>query len=77
MSNVRIIRPEFTYHSLNTTGAEECNKIRAAFSALLSEVEQTIPAGRERSLVVTKLQEACRWAVTAAAQKPENQEPAK
>lgn len=74
MDSVRIIRPEFSYHTLNAQGIGECNSIRAAFSTLLSEVEATIPASRERSLVVTKLQEACRWAVTAAAQKPANQE---
>lgn len=67
------IRPEFMYHPLNDKGASECNAIRDAFSALLDRVEATIGPSRERSLVVTKLQEACRWAVSAAASKPENQ----
>lgn len=68
------IRPEFKYHPLNEQGASECNAIREAFSTLLTTVEATIPQSRGRSLVVTKLQEACRWAVSEVAQKSENQE---
>jgi len=67
------IRTEFKYHPLNDKGAAECNTIREAFSSLLVAVEGVIGPSRERSLVVTKLQEACRWAVSAAAQKPDNQ----
>lgn len=68
-----IIRPEFQYHELNQAGIEACGILRAAFTELLTTVEATIPAGRERSLVVTKLQEACTWAVRAAAIQPQNQ----
>ena len=38
-----------------------------------TDVERVLPAGRERSLVVTKLQEACRWAVAGAAALPAHQ----
>lgn len=68
-----MIRPEFKYHQLNDAGVEACNKIREGFTSLLGLVEATIPAGRERSLVVTKLQEACSWAVRGAATQPQNQ----
>lgn len=65
-----MIRPEFKYHQLNDAGLEVCSKIREGFTSLLNLVEATVPAGRERSLVVTKLQEACNWAVRGAAAQP-------
>lgn len=68
-----IIRPEFEYHELNQAGIAACGALRGAFTELLTAVEATIPPGRERSLVVTKLQEACSWAVRAAAIQPQNQ----
>lgn len=67
------IRPEFQYHELNEAGIAACNSIRGAFTTLLDTVEATVPIGRERSLVVTKLQEACTWAVRAAAVQPSSQ----
>lgn len=57
------IRPEFSSHDLRDVGEARIADIRAAFSALLGTVEVNLPPGRERSLVVTKLQEACMWAV--------------
>jgi hypothetical protein len=68
-----IIRPEFQYHPLNERGVAACNEVRGNFTELLTKIEATIPAGRERSLVVTKLQEACNWAVRAVATTPANQ----
>lgn len=68
-----MIRPEFKYHQLNDVGVDACDKIREGFTSLLDLVEATVPPGRERSLVVTKLQEACNWAVRAAAMQPGNQ----
>lgn len=67
------IRNEFKFHTLNEQGSRACNTLRMCFSNTLSDVERVLPAGRERSLVVTKLQEACRWAVAGAAALPENQ----
>lgn len=67
-----MIRPEFKYHQLNDAGAAACDKIREGFTSLLDLVEATIPASRERSLAVTKLQEACNWAVRGAAMQSSN-----
>lgn len=61
------VRPEFKYHELNEAGIDACNQIRAGFTTLLDLVETTIGPGHERALVVTKLQEACNWAVRGAA----------
>ena len=68
-----MIRPEFQFHEMNAHGIAACTKLRAAFTELLTTVESTIPAGRERALVVTKLQEACNWAVRGAAIQPDHQ----
>lgn len=66
-------RPEFQFHHLNEQGVQRCNAARAHFSTLLSEIESLLPAGRERALVLTKLQEACRWAVSGIAAHKDNQ----
>jgi hypothetical protein len=55
-------RSEFSVHLLNDTGIGKAAEIADAFSDLLDKLETIIPAGRERSLVVTKLQEAAFWA---------------
>lgn len=68
-----IIRPEFEYHALNERGIAACEKIRGDFTELLTQLEATIPPGRERALVTTKLQEACTWAVRAVAVQPSHQ----
>lgn len=67
------VRPEFQFHTLNEQGIQRCNDTRAAFSETLTKIEQLVPPGRERALVVTKLQEACRWAVAGVAAAKENQ----
>lgn len=67
---VYVIRPEFASHDLRDVGEARITDVRAAFSALLGTVEANLPPGRERSLVVTKLQEACMWAVRGIAVDP-------
>jgi len=67
------MRSEFAYHNLNQAGIDACTTVRERFSALLDEVETLLPQSRERSLVVTKLQEACKWAVSGIATRKENQ----
>jgi hypothetical protein len=55
----REIRPEFEVGNYGP----KCEQVGKAFSALLDELEQLLPVGRERSLVLTKLQEAQDWAL--------------
>lgn len=68
-----MIRPEFQYHQLNDTGIAACNEIREGFTQLLNLVEAKMPVGRERSIALTKLQEACNWAVRGVATQAGNQ----
>ncbi len=67
MSN---IRSEFQHRCLNPEGLARTTKIREAFTALLETVEWNVPAGGPRSVSITKLQEACTWAVRGVAEDP-------
>lgn len=69
------MKNEFQVHRLNETGLAKATDLGEAFSALLERIETLVPASRERSLVVTKLQEASYWAKRGLAVLPENQEP--
>ena len=54
------------------TITERTAEAEQAFSELLNKLEELVPPGRSRSLVVTKLQEACDWARRGIAEgKPE------
>ena len=61
--------------SLDATGWQDSERQRFEQDfqqALLAELD--LPPGRERALVVTKLQEACFWTKRAIATQAENQE---
>ena len=45
--------------------------IRQNFTQLYDYLDSEIPAGREKSLYTTKLEEACMWAVKAIAEEKE------
>lgn len=63
---------EFRVHRLNVAGMARANGMAASFDNLLEALQ--LPLGRERALVITKLQEACFWAKRAIATDPANQE---
>lgn len=56
------IRDEFVLEG-STLNPAKTVPIAESFTTLLNTVEQHIPNSRERSLVVTKLQEACYFAM--------------
>jgi len=66
------IRPEFQSIAMNDAAVAKCRVIREAFSTALDAVTAQLGPGRELSLVTTKMQEACMWAIRGLAQKPEN-----
>ena len=45
--------------------------IRQNFTQLYDYLDSEIPAGREKSLYTTKMEEACMWAVKAIAEEKE------
>ncbi len=67
------MKEEFQVHLLNEQGIAKATELGEAFSALLTKLDTLIPVGRERSLVVTKLQEASFFAKRAVAIEPSNQ----
>lgn len=64
---------EFQVHILNETGLAKAKRLGAAFDALLAECDACGVTGRERALVVTKLQEASMFAKRSIAELVENQ----
>ena len=68
-----MMRQEFQVHMLNEAGIAKATKLGEIFSTALDQVEAIVPAGRERALVVTKLQEASFFAKRGIAVDPANQ----
>lgn len=66
-------RPEFQVHILNDAGIAKATALGEIFSDALEQIESLIPPGRERALVVTKLQEASFFAKRGIAVVPDNQ----
>lgn len=74
--NHAMLRDEFTVHQLNEHGLEEALIVAGLFSDFLRRLEQHLPdqtQERERSLIITHLQEAAFWAKRAIAEQPVNQ----
>lgn len=67
---------EFTVHRLNINGFAKAERVAFNFETLLQNVLGDVPPGRERAVMITKLQEACFWAKRGIALQPENQDPA-
>lgn len=72
MSNVRT---EFQVHILNEQGLSKARELGEAFTEALDKIEALVPPGRERALVITKLQEASFFAKRGIAVVTENQAP--
>jgi hypothetical protein len=64
---------EFKVHLLNEYGLAKAADVAHVFSEALRFLDALIPQGRERALVVTKMQEACFFAKRAVALQPDNQ----
>lgn len=69
-----VVRQEFQVHLLNDQGIGRAQMLGAVFSEALDRIEAIIPPGRDRAIVVTKLQEASFFAKRAIAADPVNQE---
>jgi hypothetical protein len=63
----------FESKKLNDDGLCKAGMIRDAFKGLLNKLEFTCPEGREFSIVKTKLEEACFFAIKSVSLNPENQ----
>lgn len=61
------IEKNFTYHPPKEGQPERYNTIRQTAKVLAETIEATCPSSRERSLAITKLEEAVFWANAAIA----------
>jgi hypothetical protein len=61
------IENRFTYHAPHGTQTERYEKIRFQGKLLALRVESDCPDSRERSLALTKIEEAVMWANAAIA----------
>lgn len=66
------MRQEFQVHRLNESGMEKAVELAEIFSRALDQIETILVSspGRERALVITKLQEASFFAKRALALDP-------
>lgn len=67
------IHPMFKVHRLTESGFAVAESLAEHFSDLACVIEEHIPAGRERSLALTHLQEASMHAKRGIAEVKENQ----
>lgn len=67
------VNKEFEVHILNDEGIEKAKALAGDFDGLLCTLIALLPAGRELSIVKTKLEEACFFAKKAIASDPANQ----
>jgi hypothetical protein len=63
----------FQTYVLNSRGVAKAEAIATVFDDLLAKVAALCPAGRELSIVRTKLEEACFYAKKSMASDPTNQ----
>ena len=65
------LKNRFVYHPPSPAGATKHVNLTLHFLALAQLVVETVPEGREQSLVITKLEEAKFWASAGVARNPE------
>jgi hypothetical protein len=65
------IQDRFSYHPPTEKGAQKHKRLTQEFIILAEAIESICPDGREKSLVMTKLEEAKMWASAAVARNPE------
>lgn len=61
------IENAYTYHAANDEQAEKYQRIRAKAKELAYLIEEECPNSREKSLAMTKLEEASMWANASVA----------
>lgn len=67
------IDPLFGSHRLNEAGIKTVQTIKETFTSMLAYLTSVCATSRELSIVKTKLEGACLFAVKAAANRTENQ----
>lgn len=65
------IAERFHYHPPSPAGRDAHAELSDRFTELAVRIQQLVPEGRERALVMTKLEEAKMWASAGVARNPE------
>lgn len=65
------IQNRVTYHPPSEKGRGTHAQLSHVFAVLMQNIDELVPAGREKSLVFTKLEEAKMWASAGVARNPE------
>jgi hypothetical protein len=65
------INNRFTYHPPSDTKATKHVMIRESGKTLTEIINEMVPDGREKSLAITKIEEAIMWANAGLARNPE------
>ncbi len=70
------MHPHFEVHKLNAAGMEKAKAIATAFDDFATSIKQIagFPLGRQESIVMTNLEEACFHAKKGMAMQTDNQE---
>ena len=53
----------FSNNTLTTDQSNRIEKVRAYFTMTLTALDELVPYGKERGIMIEKLEEACMWAV--------------
>ena len=64
------IGTRFTYHTPSEAGVNRHARLSLAFISLAELVDEIVRDGREKSMVLTKLEEAKFWASAGVARNP-------
>ena len=65
------IEDRVTYHAPSPSGVERHKQLSEAAASILKTIEEVVPDGREKSLAITKIEEAKMWASAGVARNPE------
>ena len=61
----------FGSQALSTDQSNRIEKVRAYFTMTLTALDEMVPDGKEKGIMVTKLEEACMWAVKGISREEE------
>ena len=70
-TNNKKIEDNFSYHKPNNEQISKYSNIRDCAKKLAYEIEKTVPAGREKALAMTKLEECSMWSNAGIAREQE------
>lgn len=64
------VHDRMTYHAPSQEGIRRHSTLSVIFENVMQEVDAIVPPGREKSLALTKLEEAKMWASAGVARNP-------